>query len=228
MVKFVFLDLDDTILDFAGGESKALRATLAEFGIDPTPAIVQRYHLINIRHWEMLERGELTRPQVLVKRFEALFAELGFALSGEAVNQRYGYHLSLQHDFLPGAEALLQALRPRYELYLASNGNLSTQRRRLTDADLWKWFDGVFISEALGANKPSPAFFEQCFAAIPGFRPEEAVIVGDSLTSDIKGGRDVGLRTVWFNPHRKTPGGNVRPDHEISSLDQLPALLETL
>lgn len=227
MVKYVFLDLDDTILDFAGGEAKALSTTLSAFGVDPTPEILQRYHLINIRHWEMLERGELTRPQVLVKRFETLFSELGLPLSGEEVNKRYGYNLSLQHDLLPGAEALLRALHGRYALYLASNGNLATQRKRLTDADLWPWFEGVFISEELGANKPSPAFFEKAFAAIPDFRVEEAVIVGDSLTSDIKGGCAVGLRTVWFNPQHKTAVG-VSPDHTITTLEELPGLLETL
>ena len=228
MLRHVFLDLDDTILDFAGGEAKALSATLSAFGVAPTPEILQRYHLINIQHWEMLEKGLLTRPQVLVKRFETLFTELGLSLSGEEVNKTYGYQLSLQHDLLPGAEALLDTLYPRYALYLASNGNLSTQNRRLADAGLRHWFQGVFISEELGSNKPSPVFFEKCFAAIPDFRREEAVMVGDSLSSDIQGGRDAGLRTVWFNPHRRICGGDIRPDFEITALAELPSLLETL
>lgn len=222
------MDLDDTILDFSGGEAKALSTTLAAFGINPTPEILQRYHVINICHWEMLERGELTRPQVLVKRFEALFAELGLPLSGEEVNKCYGKNLSMQHDLLPGAKELLNTLDSQYALYLASNGNLATQQKRLTDANLWPWFRGVFISEEIGANKPSPEFFEKCFAQIPDFRPEDAVMVGDSLTSDIKGGRDAGLQTIWFNPHHKIPVGDIHADHEISALEQLPDLLATL
>lgn len=228
MLKHIFLDLDDTILDFAGGEAKALSISLASHGIEPTPEILHLYHMINIRHWEMLERGELTRPQVLVKRFEALFKELELDLSGAEVNQTYGHNLSLQHDFLPGAEDLLNALYGKYMLYLASNGNRSTQTRRLTDADLWHWFKGVFISEELGVNKPSPAFFEKCFAAIPDFRKEDAVMIGDSLTSDIKGGRDAGLRTIWFNPHHKESAGDIQPDYIVYTLEELPPLLETL
>lgn len=228
MLKHIFIDLDDTILDFSGGEAKALSTTLASFGLDPTPEILQLYHVINIRHWEMLERGELTRPQVLVKRFEALFAELGLPLSGAEVNKTYGYNLSLQHDFLPGAKDLLNTLFGKYDLYLASNGNLATQQRRLTDANLYPWFQGVFISEEIGANKPSPEFFEKCFSQIPSFHPEDAVMIGDSLTSDIKGGRDAGLRTIWFNPHHKAPAADIQPDFEIESLSQLPGLLEIL
>ena len=90
------------------------------------------------------------------------------------------------------------------------------------------YFKGIFISEEVGADKPSKAFFGACFAAIPGFRPEDAVMVGDSLTSDIRGGRNAGLRTVWFNPHGKEPRADIRPDCTIHALPELPALLTSM
>ena len=96
------------------------------------------------------------------------------------------------------------------------------------DSGIRPYFKGIFISEELGADKPSKAFFDACFAAIPGFRTEEAVMVGDSLTSDIRGGRDAGLRTVWFNPQGREPRADIRPDYTIHALSELPSLLESM
>ena len=211
MLKNIFLDLDDTILDFTAGEAKALSQTLREAGIEPTEAILDRYHIINTAHWELLEEGRLTRDEVLVQRFEQLFRELGVDHSGKAISERYEGLLSRQHGFMPGAEQLLKDLSSRYDLYLASNGAAAVQNPRLDDAGLRPYFKGIFISEEMGADKPSKAFFDACFAAIPGFRLEETVMVGDSLTSDIRGGSNAGLRTVWFNPHGKEPRPDIRP-----------------
>ena len=179
MLKNIFLDLDDTILNFTAGEAKALSQTLWEAGIEPTEAILDRYHIINTAHWELLEEGRLTRDEVLVQRFEQLFRELGVDHSGKAISERYEGLLSCQHDFMPGAEQLLKDLSSRYDLYLASNGAAAVQNPRLDDAGLRPYFKGIFISEEMGADKPSKAFFDACFAAIPGFRLEETVMVGD-------------------------------------------------
>ena len=228
MLKTVFLDLDDTILNFTAGEAKALTQALREAGIEPTEALLDRYHLINIAHWELLEEGRLTRPEVLVQRFEQLFRELGISHSGAAVNDRYEHLLSQQHDFIPGAEQVLQELSSRYDLYLASNGAAAVQHPRLDGAGIRPYFKGIFISEEVGADKPSRAFFDACFASIPDFRPEQAVMVGDSLTSDIRGGLNAGLRTVWFNPHGKESRADIRPHYTIDRLTDLPSLLASM
>lgn len=228
MLKTVFLDLDDTILDFSRAEAEALRRALTEVDAPADDAVLARYHEINAAQWELLEEGVLTREQVLLGRFDILFGELGIVRSAREVCERYEEYLSEGHWFISGAEELLETLAPRYDLYLASNGTAEVQYRRLESAGIRRYFRGIFLSRELGADKPSPAFFEKCFAAIPGFSRERAVMVGDSLTSDIRGGRDAGLRTCWFNPRRKPARGDIVPDYEVSSLEQLPGLLERL
>ena len=228
MIKFVFLDLDDTILNFAAGEANALSHALSEIGIQPTQAILDRYHLINLAHWELLEEGRLTREEVLVQRYEQLFRELGVSHSGAAINDRYEYLLSQKHEFIPGAEQLLKELAPRYALYLASNGAAAVQNPRLDAAGIRPYFKGVFISQELGADKPSKAFFDACFAAIPDFHPEEAAMVGDSLTSDIRGGLNAGLHTIWFNPHGKSLRPGISPEYTICQLSELSSLLASI
>ena len=227
MLKFLFIDLDDTILDFHKAEAVALKKTLSHFGVDPTPETCDLYSSINKACWEALERGEMPRAQVGVGRFHKLFSQLGVAVDAAACNDYYWKQLAIGHYFLPGAEATLQTLSKCYQLYIASNGSKSVQWPRLQSANIEQYFQGIFISEELGADKPSKQFFDRCFERIPDFDPQMAMIVGDSLTSDIRGGINAGILTCWVNPKKKTAGA-IKPDYEIESLAQLPALLESL
>ena len=228
MLTHIFFDLDNTLLDFDRGEAHALSRAFRQFDIDPTPAVLARYHDINLRQWELLEEGKLTKDQVLTRRFDLLFAELGVSCDSQAVCDLYESFLAEEHDFIPGALELLEALSPRYSLHLATNGASAVQRRRLADAGILTYFQNIFISEEVGFHKPSPAFFLACFAAIPGFDHTSALMVGDSLTSDIRGGRNAGLRTCWFDHLGRPYRPDILPDYTVAALDQLPALLDTL
>ncbi len=227
MIECVMLDLDDTILDFHKAERIALSKTIRDFGVEPGEDVLNRYHLINKAHWEMLERGELTREEVLTNRFAVLFRELGRQVDPVACARDYEHNLGIGHYFLPGAEEAVTELHKKYKLYLASNGTASVQHSRLKSANLYRHFDGIFISQEIGFNKPAKEYFEACFAKIPGFDPKKAIMAGDSLTSDILGGKNAGIATVWVNPSRKK-AGDIQPDYEIESITQLEALLDTL
>ena len=228
MMEFLFLDLDDTILDFHKAERIALSKTLTEFGVEPAEEVLTLYHRINLWHWEQLEKGKLTRDEVQVGRFAALFRELGVSADAVRCTRSYEGNLAVGHYFLPGAEEAVANLSQKYRLFLASNGTASVQSGRLTSANLYRFFETVFISQELGFNKPAKEFFDACFARIPDFDPKKAVMVGDSLTSDILGGKNAGITTVWVNPERRLPHPEIVPDYEIESLAQLEALLETM
>lgn len=224
----IFFDLDNTLLDFNWAERRALSAAFREQGIEPAQELLERYSQINRHHWELLENGMLTREQVLLRRFQALFEELRIEGNAELISERYERLLADGYRFLPGAQALLEELHGRYALYLASNGSASVQDARIRSSGIGKFFDGIFVSEELGADKPSEEFFSLCFSRIPGFDRSRAMMVGDSLTSDIRGGIRSGLQTCWYNPEGRAPNRDIRPDFEIRRLDELPALLEAV
>lgn len=228
MIEFLFLDLDDTVLDFHKAERVALSKTIADFGVEPTEHVLHRYHLINKAHWEMLERGELTREQVLVGRFRTLFEELGVAVDPADCTEDYSKNLAIGHYFMPGAEKAVERLSKKYRLFLASNGTASVQHGRMTSANLYRFFEKVFVSQDIGYNKPSIEYFNGCFAQIPDLDRSKAMIVGDSLTSDIRGGINAGIATCWVNPNHLPVREDICPDYEIEALPQLEALLETL
>lgn len=227
-MKFLFFDLDDTLLDFHKAEAWALRQALRRSGIEPTDAIVARYSEINQRQWELLEEKKLTREQVLIRRFQLLFQELGVNASCEDTQQCYENMLAKGHDFMPGAPELLETLKGDYQLYLVSNGTAVVQDARLRDSGIEKYFRGIFISERVGVDKPQKEFFDRSFATIPNFDPDKAMIIGDSLTSDIRGGNNAGIRTCWYNPKHKPRRADIPVDYEIEDLLELPRLLESL
>lgn len=228
MIEFLLLDLDDTILDFRKSEEYGIRKTLSDAGIEPTDHICLRYSQINKEHWKRLERGEITRDRLLISRFEELFQELGTDADPKPSAAAYMDNMASVHFFLPGAEEAVKTLSAKYRTFIVSNGTSSAQERRLTSANLYPYFEQVFISQLIGINKPAREFFDRCFAQIPGFDPKKAIIVGDSLSSDIQGGINAGITTCWVNPEHKPPRSDIPADYEIESITQLEALLARL
>lgn len=229
MIKYVFLDVDDTLLDFGKAEAQAIKTTFERIGIPATPEVIKRYSEINSRQWGLLEKGVLTREQVLVSRFDILFDELGIKnVPSEMAQASYEYLLGIGHYFVDGAPELLEELRDKYELYVVSNGTASVQDRRIKSAGIAPYFKRIFISERIGADKPSRKFFDAVFSEIDGFDRTRAIIVGDRLTSDILGGINAGVRTCWFNPNAQSSDPEIPADYEIRALSELPELLKKL
>ena len=228
MFEFLLIDMDDTVLDFKKAEYTAIRKTLAEAGLDPTDEVCSRYSQINDGYWKRLERKEVTRRQLQIGRFADLFAEFHITADGERCADRYMENLAQGHDFMPGAEQALQSLSKKYKLYLASNGNTETQRSRIALAGIEKYFEDIFISGEIGVNKPDKLFFVGCFARIENFDPAKTMIVGDSLSSDILGGKNAGIATCWVAPLNKEAPADLTPDYRIESITQLEELLKSI
>lgn len=225
---FVLMDLDDTILDFHKAEAVAIEKTFEQLGAQTTPELISRYSQINQRQWERLELGEIDQHQLLTGRFEILFDEFGMSFDGQQAQDLYEELLSIGHWFMPGAEDLLEELYGKYRLFIVSNGTPIVQHGRLKSSGIGRYFEHIFISEEIGATKPAKEFFHICAAAIPGFSKERAIVVGDSLTSDIRGGLNSGIRTCWYNPRRLPAREDIPADYEIHELMELPGLLESL
>ncbi len=230
MIETVFFDLDDTILDFRTAEHRAVSVTLAHFGVTANDEMCCLYSECNLKQWKKLEKGETTRAQVKLDRFSDFFGQIHLSVRPEDAAAFYEETLSHGAFFVPYARELLEQLHSSYRLFIMTNGTARVQEGRLADSGILPYFEDIFISEHIGFDKPSEEFFDACFARIPHFSKKSAVLVGDSLTSDICGGKRAGLHTVWFDP-KDTPiptSPALIPEYRITSLDKLSALLETL
>lgn len=228
MIRNVLFDLDDTLFDFHKAEKIALTKTLVHFGIDPTEETLALYSTINAAHWKRLELGEISREEVKVGRYRELFKTIGVECDPVKATAYYESMLAIGHYFMPGAPELLEELYRKYRLYIVSNGTAKVQEGRIGSSGIAKYMDGIFISQLLGANKPDKQFFDICFAEIPDFSLSETVIIGDSLSSDIKGGINAGITTVWFNPKGIENDNDIKPDYTIKELSEVPGLLSQI
>lgn len=230
MKKFhtILWDLDGTLLDFLKSEKYAITHCFQKFGLEISDEILARYSKINDGFWKKLELGEITNKQeVLVGRFRTLFEE--YQITGvepERFQEEYKDALGSVYYYQDDSFELCKRLKKDYKQYLVTNGILYTQEKKLKLSGFDKIMDGIFISEQLGVPKPNKKFFALCFAQIPEFNIEKTIIVGDSLSSDIKGGINSNIATCWYNPEKKKNETDIKADYEIDNLQQLVSILE--
>ncbi|MBQ7896189.1 MAG: YjjG family noncanonical pyrimidine nucleotidase [Oscillospiraceae bacterium] len=224
----VILDADDTVLDFHASEAVAIRKAFEMMGIEPSDALISRYSEINKNMWQRLELGEITRQQVLEMRFEQLFNEIGFEFSPYEAQLIYENQLAQSAFYMKDAEKVLDILKKKYRLFIASNGLAKVQDGRFAIVGLAQHFEDVFISQKIGYNKPAREFFDLCFEKIPMFSKDKCIMVGDSLSADIKGAINAGIKSCWLYPGEEGERNGIRPDHHIRELVELPGLLEEI
>ncbi len=228
MIKALLWDVDGTLLDFKAAESAAIRRLFGEFSLgECTDEMIRRYSAINEEFWQRLERNEITKQQVLIGRYEQFFAEIGVPVSlAVEFNRRYQVRLGDTIVLRDDSYSIIKSLRGRVRQYVVSNGTVIAQSRKLEGSGLGEMMDGVFLSEALGVEKPNKAFFDAVMDRICPEAPEEVMIVGDSLTSDIRGGNNAGIKTCWYNPEGKTAPDEYKIDYVIADLHEIDSLLK--
>ena len=220
-------DVDGTLLDFIAAEKAAVQTLFREFGLgECTDEMVERYSRINKEYWERLERGELSKPEILVRRFADFFASEGLdASKAPEFNEQYQVRLGDTVVFCDDSYELLSSLRGCVKQYAVSNGTVVAQTRKLRRSGFDRLLDGVFLSEALGYEKPAREFFDAVFRAIGPADPERTLIIGDSLTSDIAGGNAAGIKTCWYNPRSLPNHTGAKVDFELKNLQELVRIL---
>jgi len=199
MIRYILIDIDNTLLDFHKCSDAAIRQGFLEFGFPYGPDTFPAFIAINDRLWNNIEQGKLTREGLKQIRWSMIFEQLGIEGDGVAFEQRYVELLTDSHETVEGAEDLLRYLSGKYPVYGASNASYAQQDQRLRSAGLRHYLRDIFASREIGAHKPSPLFFQACLEKLGDPPKEEVLLIGDSLTADMQGGIDFGIRTCWFN-----------------------------
>lgn len=226
-MKRIFVDIDDTILDFKKDSIEGLGKVYRHYNIPVTNETIDVFKKVNQELWKSYELGELTSEAIFNQRFGLIFNQLGFEIDDiRQVDNFYRQTHIDAYSILPGAESLLQSLFPTYKIYGVSNGK--TGRRRLHQAQLSHYFDGIFLSEDMGYQKPQSQFFEYIGSKIPNYQKEQVIMIGDTLTSDILGGNQYGIPTIWYNPERLENKTEIVPTRETDQLAEIPVILTQL
>lgn len=222
----ILFDADNTLLDFDRSEHEGILDAIRAMGITPTEDMVGVYSAINDAMWKKLERGEISKAELRTARFTEFCAHYGIDADPERFADTYVHFLAQKSYLMEGALEVCLALAPTCRLYIITNGIAYVQEKRFDPSPLRPLFSDVFISEEIGAEKPSMRFFDTVAARIPDFSPADTLVVGDSLTSDIQGGINAGLDTCWFNRKGGKAPANMPITYTINALrDVLPVVL---
>jgi len=223
VIKVILWDVDGTLLDFIAAEKNALREALRHFNLgELSDDDIKTYSAINKSYWKRLETGELTKPQILKGRFVDFFKVKGIEFDDfDALNAEYQVRLGDTVCFFDDSYNIVKSLKGTVKQYAVTNGTKVAQDRKLAKSGLIDLFDGVFISESVGAEKPSMQFFDKVFEQIGNYNKDEIMIVGDSLSSDMKGGNNAGIICCWYDRGIDGIDKSLVIDHRINDLHEV-------
>lgn len=232
MIKYILWDIDNTLLDFDIAEKASMLSGLKRLGIDKiSEDSLEDYKKINDKYWKKLEKGEITRWEVLLGRFREFFDKkaIGYDQATiESFNDNFQKDLGINVAFHKNAKNVLEKLKKDYRQYAITNGTKIAQEAKLENSGLDKILDGVFISEDLGVDKPNKEFFDIVLNQVGSNDPREYIVIGDSLTSDIKGANNAGIKCIWFNPKHKINKKDVSIDYSIHDLSKIIDIMDDL
>lgn len=220
----LLLDADMTLLDFRKSEKMVLQTTLEHFHVPCVQEAIQRYHRINGEYWDKLERGEVTKEELVYLRYKDLLEELGIRADHREYEDYYQDKLGDFAYTMEGAQDICRYLCERYDLYLVTNGISKTQYARMKKSGLDVYFQDIFVSEDSGYQKPMIEYFEYVFSRIGTIDKKRTLIIGDSISSDIQGGLNIGIDTCWFNYlYQERPKLPIK--YEVNTLQELKEIL---
>lgn len=210
--KAIFLDWDDTIGDWATAEHKALQEIYKTYRLDrlyPTfEDYLNAYKPYNLELWGMYGRGEVTKEKL---HFERFYRPLKVNDANDANDEMVNLAHEMGAEFLkltnkyfclmPNAEKVVKYLASKYPLTIISNGFKEVQYYKFEHSGLAKYFTHTLISEEVGINKPQPGIFEIALQR-NGITADQALMIGDSYSSDIAGAKAAGIDQVWIRDER--------------------------
>lgn len=219
----LLFDIDDTLLDFHATENRALELFFKKHGIELTDTVKDNYVKFNQSLWKKLELGEISRQELMTNRFTTFFKkEFNLNIDGLSLNREYLEFLSTGTDTIPGAKDLLSTLKKSgHKLYVVTNGIDFVQERRLRNTGFNSFFDDIFISQKIGYQKPDARFFKNVFNELSEFNPDDTLIIGDSLTSDIQGGHNANIDSIWYNPKSSPIDKKITPTYQVNKLQDI-------
>lgn len=223
--KYLLFDLDDTILDFGANEMESLTRLFESHGILLTEEVFHTYTTVNRKLWDAYEKSEIPLETVLNTRFSETLTILSKEGNGAEWERTYRQFLSEGSHMMEGALEICQQLSNTHRLFIVTNGVTTTQINRLKISGLYEYFETIFTSQEIGFQKPSIEFFNYVTNHIKNFDRSEALIIGDSLSTDIKGGNLAGIHTCWMNPKHKENKEHIPFNYMITNLYELLTLI---
>ena len=224
MIKTVFLDIDNTLLDFNECANVSAQKAFRDLNLTYHEGVFPVFTEENDKLWLKIEDGTITREELHRVRWQLIFDRLQIDADGILMEKQFKHYINTVAITIDYANEILEYLSSKYKVYATSNATYEQQISRLKNADFDKYFSGYFISERVGFEKPSKEFFDGCFSSLP-YSVDEVTMIGDSPTADIKGGVKYGLDTIWFNHRGESLPDDIKPKFTVNHLKEIENIL---
>lgn len=225
MITTVFLDVDNTLLDFHLCAEDSIKKGFADWNMPYSDEVFTVFNEINDGLWHRIEKGTLTRDELFRIRWQLIFDRLGIDKNGPDFEKMFVTNLAESHIPVKGANELVEYLAGKYDIYVTSNAIHQQQLKRMKKAGMYDYIKDFFTSESIGFAKPTKEFFDECFKRLPNVDKSNVIIIGDSLTADIEGGTAYGIKTCWFNFIGEKFAERPVCDYIVDSLDEIKNIL---
>ncbi len=218
-------DADNTLFDFTRAEENAFAVACSAAGFVSTPALLSLYSRINDALFKRLERGEITQSALRVCRFEQFLKSAGIDADPTDMANVYVQSLSEQAMPLPGAVEAVECFSAILPIVVITNGISWVQRSRMQRSPFARHIAGMIVSEEIGAAKPDPRMLYAGMAQAGVQDKSRALVLGDSLTSDMQAAANAGIDGCWFNPQSAQRCASLPIRYEVRSLDEVDGIL---
>ncbi len=200
-IKFIYFDLDDTLLDHKSAQKTALEKTLQHLSYlqhIPLSEFQSAYYEHNQELWGLYNHGKITKEELKYRRIAETLEAFGIDKSHyKEVNEVYMRYYEQSWDWIEGAENAYRMAKQKLPVGIITNGFVETQYKKLEKFGLLEDGAQTIVSEEVGYLKPNPRIFEYAIEKA-GVEPFEVLHVGDSYESDIQGGDAAGVKTAWY------------------------------
>ena len=214
--KAILFDNDDTLMDFQAGNRNAVNRLMDGLGYFH-PDRYEQYQTVNRELWAALERGEIAQSELRLRRFMRLYDLFPIPGDPRAASDRFVTLLGEQSILLLHAEEVVREIAARLPVIIVTNGMTVIQKNRLAKSPLKNLISGMVISEELGVSKPRPEIFWQALRPL-SVAPEDALMIGDGVSSDIRGANNAGIDACWLNPSGAVLPEGVHAEYIIRDL----------
>lgn len=218
MITTILIDVDNTLLDFNACVKATIKKQFKKWDLEYNKNVFPVFKEVNDMLWQKIETGEIDKPALYRLRWKTIFERLGIVADAPAFEQEFREAFSESKQAVDGAYEILEYLSEKYTVCVASNASYRQQIKRLANADIMQYITHIFNSEQIGFPKPENKFFDACFERLGNIPKDNVIMIGDSLSADIKGGAEYGIKTIWFNYDKAPVTDDVKADYIVDRL----------
>lgn len=224
LVKSIFFDLDHTLWDFEKNSELSFKKIFKKYNIILNfEKFIEAYIPINFKYWKLYRNGKISKEFLRYNRLKEVFNLFDYEIDDvtiDKISHDYIEFLPENNKLMDGAIEVLEYLKPKYRLFIITNGFRDVQDKKLKNSNIIHYFEAIYDSESVGVKKPDPKIFKHALSD-SGSSPNESLMVGDNYEADVLGAKKLKIKTIHFVAHNEKIHNKSETIHKLVELKSI-------